>query len=98
MIERQYPFGEVNLGLMDDLQDVFRTSETPLAAFLVSQGFTLLRIEYEGKRGFYVFPDNDFCLIEAQKNFAMHKAVGNICAYEAARQELTEKVKFRRTT
>ena len=79
---------------MKEKNHEYRTSETPLAAFLVSEGFQLLIIEYDNRdRGTYVFDDIDPKLAELVSLYRQCKAMGNIAIYEHARNSLVDRVK-----
>lgn len=71
----------------------FRTSETSLAAYLISLGFELQEIQYEQSRAFFVFENNDEALAREVKKFQILEAKGNIVAYENARRTLLSKIK-----
>ena len=73
-----------------------RTNETPLAAYLIQSGFSLLEITYEqkpdGKRqGFFIFPDSPE--LEAHTNlFATGKTQINLVLYERTKAGLIDKI------
>lgn len=72
----------------------YLTSNTSLAAFLVSCEFTLLHIQYDGNSGTFVFEAQDE--IEASVlSFTRCEAMGNIVRYQMARDELVDRVKRR---
>lgn len=71
----------------------FSTSDTPLAAYLISEGFELLRIDYEGFRAFFVFDGSDEILQRVVSDYNRAVALGNIVAYEKARKGLVARVK-----
>lgn len=57
--------------------EVFKTKDTPLAAFLVTEGFTVLDVIFEGKIAFFLFANdcdkfhqciNDFQTLKATTN------------------------------
>ena len=75
--------------------DVFCTSDTPLAAFLISSGIPLLHIDFNGSRAIFNF-NRDDALSQLVAQFRSAGATGNIVAYEQARRELIRQVK--RTT
>lgn len=71
----------------------YRTTDTPLAAYLMSQGFDILIIEYDdGGRATYIFSNDSTQLKEHIKLFKLGKAESNITAYERARNALLVKI------
>lgn len=79
---------------MSDDSHEYRTTHTPLAAYLVSEGFDLLTIEYDqSEKGTYVFNNHDCKLREFVSQFNRGDAVGNIAMYEHAKGELLNRVK-----
>lgn len=81
--------------MIDDSVDIFRTKDTPLASYLISEGFTMSFIEYENDTAYFVFSNSNEHLQSLIRDFTMHKAIGNIRAYEDARRELTDRLKRR---
>lgn len=79
---------------MSNSDHEYRTSETSLAAYLVSEGFSILIIEYDDKeRGTYVFDSTDPKLKELVLLYHSGKATGNIAIYEHTRNSLIVRVK-----
>jgi hypothetical protein len=77
-----------------DTNQEYRTSETSLAAYLVSEGFLIQIIEYDDKgRGTYVFDNSDPKLKELVALYHRGKAIGDIALYEHARNTLINRVK-----
>lgn len=70
----------------------YLTSNTSLAAFLVSSDFTLLRVQYQGNIGTFVFASNDK-IEESVQAFNRCEALGNIVRYQMARDDLVDRVK-----
>ena len=75
----------------------FCTTDTALAAYLVSEDFKLLHIDYaiDNKRATFVFGNsrNNQALSDAVDAFYLLKAEGNIATYEAARRDLIRRIK-----
>lgn len=77
--------------------ELFKTSDTPLAAYLMLSGHTLMDIEYHekrngnGKRGIYVFEDND-ALREDIKLHNRCEVTGNLATYEHIKSTLLNRV------
>lgn len=83
---------------MDDNNHEFPTNDTSLAAYLVSEGFTLLIIEYSptkhGKqRGTFIFDKTDPKLMECVQKYRHAEAPGDVIRYEHARNDLIDRVK-----
>jgi hypothetical protein len=76
--------------------DVFKTSDTALAAYLISEGFNSPDIEYNGNnRASFVFnktnPEIDKCI----SDFDTARATGNIVLFFNAYQALLRRIKER---
>lgn len=72
----------------------YRTTETSLAAYLVSEGFPVAIIEYDEKHhGTYVFDDLTPKLKQFVLLFQCGKATANIAVYEHIRNGLIDRVK-----
>lgn len=77
----------------------FRTSDTPLAAYLISEGFTLIEIDYETdpKRAFMHFaletPGTLKDIETKRQDFYSCKAVGNIVMFDEARRKLARMIR-----
>lgn len=83
---------------MENNNHEFPTNDTSLAAYLVSEGFTLLIIQYSpskrGKQqGTYIFDKTDPRLMEWVSNFRRGEAPGDVIRYEHARYGLIDRVK-----
>ncbi len=72
----------------------FRTSETALAAYLVSEGFGTPEIEYNGTRAFFLFP-KDAKLEKHVAAFDTALAKGDIVLFFNAYQVLLRRIKER---
>ena len=76
---------------------VFRTTETPLAAYLITEGFDLLILEYaklpSGKnQATFVFDNNTPKLKELVSLYNMGVATMNIALYEHAKARLIDRI------
>lgn len=75
----------------------YRTTETPLAAYLIQEGFNLLIIEYEppskGKRrATFVFENNTIKLREHVSVYNRGEAMINLALYEHAKSSLIDRI------
>jgi len=75
----------------------YRTTETPLAAYLLQEGFDLLIIEYEqrpkGKhRATFVFDNNTPKLREYISLYNRGEATINLALYEHAKSSLIDRI------
>ena len=73
-----------------------QTNETPLAAYLIQSGFTLVEIIYETKpggrrQGFFVFDDSPE-LKESVSQYATGPASINLVLYERTKSGLIDRV------
>lgn len=76
----------------------FPTNDTTLAAYLVSEGFNLLIIEYSplkhGKtQGTYIFDNTDPKLMDYIHRYRRAEAPGDIIRYEHAHNDLINRIK-----
>jgi hypothetical protein len=76
----------------------YKTSETPLAIFLIQSGFTLLRIEYETNPhnrdiGNFIFDSTDSTIQERINSFHRCEALVNAATYENIRANLLNRIK-----
>ena len=74
----------------------YLTTETPLAAYLIQEGFTLLIIRYEPKRngkqrGTFAFEDSAK-LREYISNYNRGEATINLALYEHAKSSLIDRI------
>lgn len=75
--------------------DIYRTSETAIAAYLISIGYDYPSIEYEnGFRAYFVFPAK-IDLDEKLKDWDMERANGNLVRFFNAYQNLIRRIKER---
>lgn len=72
----------------------FRTSDTPLAAYLLSEGFNLLDIDYSNtKRFVFVFANDSKKLADFTRQYHLAKARGNIVSFFSAYKHLLFKIR-----
>lgn len=75
--------------LADPNSKDFRTSDTPLAAYLISEGFEPLDIDYSNpKRADIIFPNDSSSMITFIREYQLSKAVGNITSFYNAHRYL----------
>ena len=75
----------------------FKTTNTPLAAYLKSEGFELLEIDFKDKNAFLIFNDDSQILKDAVKSYHTLKAIGNIPLYHEIYHDLVCKIKAQKT-
>ena len=76
--------------------DSFRTSDTALAAYLVSEGFGTPDIEFNnGSRAFFIFSPRNSKLDKFIGDFDTARANGNIVLFFNAYQTLLRRIKER---
>ena len=73
----------------------FKTSNTALAAYLVSEGFGTPDIEYNGTKAFFIFPRDNTNIDKYIRDFDALQAVGNIKIFFDAYQSLIRRIKER---
>jgi hypothetical protein len=74
--------------------DTFKTSNTALAAYLISEGIESPEIEYNtDKRVFFIFQRNTPKIDELISKFDTARAVGNIVLFFNAYQNLLHRIK-----
>ena len=59
---------------MNNSDQIRKTNKTPLAAYLVTLGYSIVDIIYEGKIGHYLFANDDATLDAAIKDFELLRA------------------------
>ena len=73
----------------------FRTSDTALAAYLVSEGFGTPDIEFDGSRASFSFTKNNPKIDKFIGNFDTARAKGNIVLFFNAYQVLLRRIRER---
>lgn len=75
--------------------EVYRTSDIPLAAYLVSEGFKLLDIDYGSPRAVIIFLQDSRRMAECIHDFQLCRAMGNIVLFHNALRHLKWKINRR---
>ena len=73
----------------------FKTSDTALAAYLVSEGFGTPDIEFDGSRASFTFNKNNPKIDKVIGNFDTARAKGNIVLFFNAYQVLLRRIRER---
>lgn len=75
--------------LVDPNSKEFRTSDTPLAAYLLSEGFEPQDIDYSNpQRADIIFPIDSSSMATYVREYQLGKAIGNIVAFYNAHRYL----------
>ena len=72
---------------------IYKTDNTPLAAFLITEGFPLIDIMFTGRYANYLFADGDAKLHELIKEFTLLRAHANAFQLISNYQELIKRIK-----
>lgn len=73
--------------------EVFKTSETPLAAFLVTEGFAIIDVIFNGSKAFFLFANDSPKLQTKIKDFQLIRATTNAAQLIANYQQLVGQAK-----
>ena len=73
----------------------FRTSDTSLSAYLISEGFGTPDIEFDGSRAFFIFSKKDPKIDKSISDFDTARAKGNIVLFFNAYQTLLRRIRER---
>lgn len=57
--------------------EIFKTSETPLAAYLVTEGYAVIDVIFNGTKAFFLFSNDNPELQEKIKDFQLLRATTN---------------------
>jgi len=79
--------------MSDSNSEIFTTDDTPLAAYLITEGFQLVDIIFKGKFAHYLFPNNDEKLIKLKKEFDLMSAHTNAAQIIFNYQNLVKRAK-----
>lgn len=71
----------------------YRTDQTPLAAYLLTEGFTLLHTDYSGRFTAFIFENDSVRLTECVRDFESLKAQVNPTIYIRNYQALIKSIK-----
>jgi len=77
--------------------DVFKTSDTALAAYLISEGLSTPEIQYPNGNGraYFIFPIANFDIQKFVADYDTARASGNIVLFFNAYQTLLRRIKER---
>ena len=75
------------------MTEPFKTDDTPLAAFLVTEGFTILDILFNGSRAYFLFSNDDPVFEQDVKDFRLLRATTNAAQIISNYQELVKRTK-----
>jgi hypothetical protein len=82
--------------MVDSCIEPFRTSETVLAAYLISAGFNTPAIDFvNGSKAYFVFPRDNADLEPFINDFNSGRATSNVVVFMAAYQNLIRRIKER---
>ena len=82
--------------MVDIHSEPFKTSETILAAYLISSGFNTPEIEFvNGSKAYFIFSRENADLEPFINDLNSGRAVGNIAIFMAAYQNLIRRIKER---
>ena len=74
--------------------DIFRTSDTILAAYLISSGCNMPTFDFpNGNKAYFLFSRENFDIDTYVNNFNSGRAIGNIVVFMAAYQNLIRLIK-----
>ena len=78
-----------------DPEKHFKTSNTALAAYLISEGFGPPDIDYNGAKAFFTFSLENPHINKCIRDYSIAKAEGNIVCFFNAYQSLISRIKER---
>ena len=70
----------------------FRTSSTPLAAYLISEGFIIESTIQENGKVFFLFEDDNETFAKCVRDYELGRAMGNIAVFFNAYRSLLKQV------
>ena len=74
--------------------DIFRTSDTVLAAYLISSGCNMPTFDFpNGNKAYFLFSRENFDIDTYVNNFNSGRAIGSIVVFMAAYQNLIRLIK-----
>ena len=74
--------------------DIFRTSDTVLAAYLISSGCNMPTFDFpNGNKAYFLFSRENFDIDTYVNNFNSGRSIGNIVVFMAAYQNLIRLIK-----
>ena len=72
---------------------MYKTPDTPLATFLIHQGFPLDTITYKNGQAFFMFPNNSDVLQQSVSQYKNGTATVNIRLYLDINRDLVKRIK-----
>lgn len=78
---------------MNKQTEVFKTDDTPLAAFLITEGYSLIDIIFNGRFANYLFSNDDPDMQALVKDFQLLRAKTNAAQIIFNYQELIKRAK-----
>jgi len=78
-----------------DISDSFRTSDTALAAYLISEGYGVPDIEYNGSRASFIFSKENQQIEKSIGDWDTARAEANVVLFFNAYQNLLRRIKER---
>tara|TARA_Y100000310_G_scaffold166912_1_gene166613 strand:- start:5170 stop:5427 length:258 start_codon:yes stop_codon:yes gene_type:complete len=73
--------------------EVFQTSNTPLAAYLVTEGYAIIDVVFNGSKAFFLFANDSDKLQQQVKDFELLRAPTNAAQIVFNYQELVKRTK-----
>lgn len=73
--------------------ELFKTSETPLAAFLVTEGFAIVDVIFNGSKAFFLFANEGKKLQANIEDFQLLRAKTNAAQLISNYQQLVSRTK-----
>ena len=90
MVNRLNAYGEI---MELDVLDNFRTSDTALAAYLISEGYGVPDIDYNGSRAYFIFSKENPQIEKAIGDWDTARAETNAVLFFNAYQSLLRRIK-----
>lgn len=73
--------------------ETFKTDDTPLAAYLVTEGYQVLDIIFNGSRAYFLFANDDQKFQQFIKDFQLLRATSNAAQLIFNYQELVKRTR-----
>ncbi len=78
-----------------DINDLYRTSDTALAAFLIAEGYNPPDLEFNGSRASFLFSKHDPKIEKSISDWDTARAMTNAVLFFSAYQNLLRRIKER---
>ena len=78
---------------MSNSNEHYQTSDTSLATYLITEGFTLVDIDYSQPRYVFLFEDNYDKLVEHEHKYITSKAKVDPATYSRVNRKLMRAIK-----